>query len=200
MRRSVEVLSIRQHSGEMHVLLGLYVQSTRPNSSLGILHRGNAEAFLLPAWPLPLHPDEKGRARVGVLEQIYGSLFQEREGEIYQVRTLTAWDNAFDIAHQHPVAWPIEKSERYTVDPWGWKVRPETPQLAPEEYAPFTSWKLGPFPEATSYLVTFTLRMRGKTYHELVDNAREFTVEGPEHLLSRIKYDLDQRYSCPERK
>ncbi len=67
------------------------------------------------------------------------------------------------------------------------------------QYAPFTAWRLGPFLDIASYLVTFTLRITGETYHELVDDAREFTVEGPEHLHSRIKYDLQRRYSEPER-
>jgi hypothetical protein len=201
MRRSVEVLGFHQGDREMRILVGLYVENRLPagaDNYLGIMHRGNMECFVQPAWPLPLHPDES-IGDGGVLHQIYGDLFEEIEGEVFQIKTLTAWDDSFEIKRERPIPWhPKRISEDRLVESWGWPWEPETLPASVEECVPFTTWKFGPFADPTSYLITFALRIRGKTYDKLVDRDREFTVEGPEHLLSRIKYDDLLRLSDQE--
>src|SRR5258708_14577419 len=63
--------------------------------------------------------------------------------------------------------WPTIDSE--PVQEWGWRIPPETPVCPLERYAPFTTWRLGPFTEATS-------------------RSEEHTSElqSPDHLVCRL--------------
>src|SRR5258708_8746167 len=190
MHRSIEVLGFHQVEREVHILIGLYVENrlaAGTENYLRMLHRRNVECFVQRSWPLPAHPDEFGHGSC-VLEDIYGDIFEEAPGQQHQVNALTAWD-ARVPGEQSPFKpwWPTIDSE--PVQEWGWRIPPETPVCPLERYAPFTTWRLGPFTEATSYLVTCTIRIPGTTYEHLVQRKPQFSVDGPERLLSRIKYD-----------
>jgi hypothetical protein len=206
MRRSVEVLAFHEAKEEVEILFGLYVEnrlaSGTPNF-LGIMHRGNVECFLQPAWPLPLHPAEaRNRLSKGVFQEIYGDLFRDIGGRPRQVSTLTAWDGELflDAEKQvEPIVWPPEELRRGEKTEFGWPFPSEGCSKPLGRYIPFTTWKLGPFIEATSYLITFVLRITGETYRKLVDRDNEFTVDGPERLLSRITYDDLYRLPQEER-
>ena len=199
MRRSVEVLGFHKEQREVRILLGLYVENrfqSGHENFLGMMHRGNVECFVRPAWPFPEHPDEhaaKSDGRLGgnvdgVLAQVYGQNFQERDGKIYQVNTMTAWDNYVPILNaEQPIRW--SPFSDYGPGEWGlpWSPDVEAPPL--DQWVPFTTWTLGPFTEAASYLITVMLRISGQTYSTLVAREPEFTVDGPERLLSRINYE-----------
>jgi hypothetical protein len=179
MRRSVEVLSFHRADKEVRVLLGLFVQNKKSNNVLGIMHQSNVDLLVHPAWPFPRHPDERGR-RHGILDELYGGLFREDRGRLYQTHTLTAWDENLKIAEQEVRAWA----------PYGRTIKRIEPDISvgPHTYVPFTTWTLGPFPEVCSYLITFELQIKGPAYQYLVAPERSFTVDGPERLLSTFRY------------
>jgi hypothetical protein len=191
MRRSVEVLGFHEQAREVHIQLGLYLENRYeqgPNY-LRMLHRGNVECFLQPAWPFPSHPDE-ALSGESVLRDLYAPIFEDRGGTIMQVNTLTAWDSPVTYpTPQHAVAWGPQTG--ICVPGWGVPLVPEMndSERASGRYYPFTSWSLGPFAEQTSYLITCSLRVSGATYDELVHSKPHFGVDGPERLLRRIRYD-----------
>jgi hypothetical protein len=203
MCRSVEVLGFHHAEREVRILLGFYVEKKMEAGAenyLRLMHRGNVECFVQPAWPLPLHPDEV-KYGSSVLRDIYAENFQEQEHDnhLLHVKTLTAWDARIPVAQPHPVVPWSPKIEGDPVKDWGWKLMPETPALPLEQYVPFTTWLLGPFDEPAPYLITCAIRIAHKTYDELVESKPQFTVDGPERLLSRIKYDDVFRLADQER-
>jgi hypothetical protein len=198
MRRSVEVLAFHQESRKVEILFGLYVENKLPageRNYLRMMHRGNVECFFVPAWPLPQHPAESrvhGPEVPGVLQQIYGDLFDEVNGQPRQTSTMTGWDGKVELpvsGQDRPVVWTPDEQACGEITEFGRPLQSETPSPGFQVYTPFTTWELGPFTEPTSFLLTFVLLIQGATYDELVGGDREFTVDGPERLLSRIRYD-----------
>jgi len=184
LHRSVEVLGY--HDTEVRILLALYLENLAPagvENYLGMMHRGHVECAIVPAWPLPQHPDEpqsRHSAKTCVLRQLYGAAFFEDSRGLFQRKGLTKWD-----------AWHSVDERRVIPEKDSWKLKRTSECLHAETgaWVPFTTWRLGPFTESTFYLVTCVLRFAGETYHELVDQRDNFTVDGPSRLLTRIKYE-----------
>jgi len=186
MRRSVEMLSFHQAKKHVRVLLGFFLKNCAPDNFLGVMHQGEVDLYVHPAWPLPHHPNEDDAER-GILEELYGGLFSEAAAKssrsdtvLHQQSTLTAWDKLVRVEQPQTLhAWR----------PFDGLVQRLEPEPRPSEsYVPFTTWRLGPFKELTSYLITVELRIGGETYKRLVERETQFTVDGPERLLSTFRY------------
>jgi len=183
--RSVEVLGY--HEQEVRILLALYLENLAPTGTenyLGMMHRGHVECKIVPAWPLPQHPDEvkaELRAKDSILRQLYEPAFTQIDGRLVQLKGLTTWDT-----------WHSVKERRVIPEKDGWKLTrsSEIPYMDSGGWVPFTTWRIGPFTESAFYLITCVLGFTGETYRELVDRESDFTVDGPMRLLARVRDDL----------
>jgi len=63
-----------------------------------------------------------------------------------------------------------------------------SPSVDCNDFAPFTSWRIGPFRKKGPVLMSLEIKLVGESYRELVAQGRTFSIDGPERLLSRIKY------------
>ncbi len=216
LRRSVEVIGYHGEDDTARILVILAVTNTAPPSTknyLRIMHRGNVEAFLRDAWPLPDHYDEAARwkqigaadggkagSRGNVLIKLYREAFKEVGDELLQIEALTGWDEFLPI---DPPVRVFACGLRSCLDgvkesPRGHLIEPEVPSPSADTYSPFTSWKLGPFIEPGLHLLALELTFTGETYKELVTRG-EFTIDGPQRLLARVKHDDLARLSDRER-
>jgi len=209
-RRSVEILAYHSRTKTAQILFLLCLENLLPRGKenwLELLHPGRTEHELLPTpWPLPWHVDEKrksceysGNVQTNILTSVYGRAFWEDEtGSLRRVACLTPWDFWFDDWERTPVTlWPKEEG----IDPGCAMERVPSPgsQSEGESHVPFTAFKLGPFRREGLTLLAFKLRLSGRSYEELVEADRVFTVDGPETLLLRIarKY-VPQMHSPPD--
>jgi hypothetical protein len=197
LHRSVEVLGY--HEQEVQILLALYLENLAPDGMenyLSMLHRGRVECNFVPAWPLPQHPDEAmagHRAKDCVLRQLYESAFTRQGGTLTQRKGLTKWDTWHSVAERRVIPKLENRDDRET-----WQMS-ESRCSETGSWVPFTTWRLGPFKESAFYLVTCALRFTGETYNELVDRKRNFTIDGPLRLLTRLKCEDLLRLSARER-
>ena len=189
--RSVEILGYHHAKKEVHILFGLFIENLVSDTSfLGVLHRGEVECRLLQPWPFPLHVDEERNEVVPrALAHFYGKGFEEREGRVYHVGSLTPWGEWRDVPRdkrEEVIPWPTEDCPDLA---FGQVLPPDCKIPRPKFCAPpFTTWKLGPFPRRALYLVAFSLVFRGETYTDLVERGSTFSVDGPNRLLAAIKY------------
>lgn len=174
--RSVEVLGYHRDRGRvsiLYVLLAKNLNSDRPNS-LHLLHRGRVEARIVPAWPLPPHPDEK---RANAVSGPLASLFLRRDGEIL----LT--DEA--LAGLEP---DLQRGPTFVCSSSGPKVlEPNFALPDGGSHVPFTTWTID-VDRPGWHLIAVELAFDGETYSRLLPPGQVFTVDGPERLLARIRY------------
>ena len=184
MHRSVEVIGYHKADQEVKILLALFLEnqaSAGLENYFGMMHRGNVDCEVKPAWPLPCHPDEKALpARNRVLQQLYAPAFNEVNGKLFQTKTLTPWDECHAIMDRPVIPWANKK---------GLKCVRGLPCDQSPHYVPFTIWRVGPVTEPGNYLIVCALAFRGQTYYELVERESNFTIDGPTRLLARVKYE-----------
>lgn len=210
MRRSVEMLGYHKEEMVVRALVtvGLENRLEGTPNFLRILHRGKVNAYLRPAWKLPAHPDELAHweragtpadspARQTVLNKLYRAAFDDTN-VLCQKLKLTGWDE-YQRIEPVPVmpCKPNLSLEQITPTERGWSMLPEFCS-SNEAHIPFTIWTLGPFTEPGLHLIAFELEFSAETYRELV-KGDEFTVDGPQRLVARIKQDDLSRLPEPKR-
>ncbi len=208
-RRSGETIGYHQGDEEVHILTTLYLENQLNDDEknyVELLHPGNVTAELIKDEILPCHRDETAR---GVQESILYSLYSpafdiKRDGKsiklVSQIKALSAWDTWCQMKEPTKVNWAGDK--RTLNDP----PRLETVKMDPLEvevhdgFTPFTAWKIGPFTKNGPVLMSVEIKLTGESYRELVTRYRTFSIDGPEHLLSRIEYTyiprLDKEKRC----
>lgn len=192
LRRSVEIIGYHRDREEVEILFLLYAENKLPveegENCLCMMHRGNVECRWKPSWPLPYHRDEETAGRrdgVSIAASLYEPAFELQYGELSRVRTLRPWDSWETITPHVVHRWHAASDKR--------KLDPQGPRRPLDEYIPFTSWEIGNFTEPGLYLMSFALRFKGETYKRLVGRQPQFTIDGPERLLTRAKYEILNR-------
>jgi hypothetical protein len=181
--RSVEVLAYHQAAECVKILFLVLAENLLDGPNvLRFLHRGNVQCRLIcPSYPLPRHPDEEYEPQQpGILESVYGKAFNVY-GACVREHALTPWE-----------AWA--RKTRQSVTLFGGNelkndiLSPEFDVPEDDSYIPFCTWKLEDFKNKGLYLISFSLEFSGETYKRLVASDESFSVDGPQRLLSAIKY------------
>jgi hypothetical protein len=150
---------------------------------LCMLHPGNVACEEIEAWPLPRHPDESAD-REGIFSQIYKKAFVERDGAVFQERTLTGWDRWADLEDSDRRVFTrrdVAEQDR---------VRRDFDAAEPSTRVPFTSWTVGPFCKHGSHLLTFRLVLTGVDNMRVIQpyQASEFRIEGPQQIYDHLRF------------
>lgn len=189
--RSIELLAYHRGERIVRILFVLLAENKLADGAniLRIMHRGSVRCTLAEPWPLPCHPDEETSRSIGILEQLYGKAFEESGGHILYKNALSPCDTWHqDSEPREVLLWPRCEHSATDGDGSG-HIEVERPQTDFARYVPFTTWSCGPFSEEKLYLISFHLEFAGETYDTLVEREPTFSVDGPERLLSRIRYD-----------
>ncbi len=206
-RRSIEAVGYQSANKKANILFGLYLQNNAVNNYLYLLHPGNIRFELIyEPWPFPTCCDEpekntEKKSQENLLTKIYGRAFEKKEGKLYQVQALSAWDTWYGQEDENATIWP---SEEYDADKLPFeKLYPEG-KYDLNLFYPFTIIKLGPFRKSGPQLLAFKIFIEGKSYEELIGNRPYFNILGPESLMLQIKYDFlnafdEQRESLLEK-
>jgi hypothetical protein len=208
LRRSIEVIGYHRKEEEVRILLLLYAENKLPieegENCLWMMHRGNLECCWKPSWPLPLHRDEEDACVLpnsSILMRLYGEAFDEKRSEdserqkhLFRVNRLSQWDSWEKVESEIVHRWQPSCGLPMAADRSGEIfMAPQFPVPTLEEDVPFTSWRIGNFTEPGLFLITFALRFSGETYKRLVSQQPQFTVDGPQRLLTRTKYEVLNR-------
>jgi hypothetical protein len=197
LRRSIEVIGYHRYREEVQILFLLYGENKCKDNCLRMMHRGNVECCWLPSWPLPRHPSEKPTSveeTPSILGNLYGEAFELVDGGLFRVKTLLPWDSWETIKPRIVHPWrPSSGSPRMAGASEDMLISPEFPHPRLDEYVPFTSWRIGNFMEPGLFLMTFAMRFSGETYRRLVGRQTQFTVDGPQRVLTRTKYEVLNR-------
>lgn len=188
--RSVEILGYHQTDRRVKILFTILAENmlaSEPNV-LRFLHRGNVRCQVVQSWPLASHPDERDHNVKGILETLYGKAFEESEGHVLRRNVLSCCDVWEKIETQNIVDWPAVSLSSLNTEKGGYLPQEDPPDNA-DDYVPFCTWTLPPFPEKGLYLIAFSLQFSGETYRRLVEREPTFSVDGPERVLSVIEYD-----------
>jgi hypothetical protein len=204
LRRSIELLGFHRENEEVRILFLLYGKNKLPieegENCLLMMHRGDVQCWWQPSWPLPLHWDEEDAGiepDCSILMKLYGEAFElgsEHPKHLSRVNRLSQWDSWEDVEPEVVHRWQPSCGVTVgrNVDEKIF-VPPHFPVLSLDEDVPFTSWKIGNFTKPGLFLMTFALKFSGESYRRLVTQQSQFTIDGPERLLTRTKYEVLNR-------
>ena len=200
--RSVETLAFNRADKRVSILFLLLIENDRPGSYLRVLHPGSSRCELVEPWDgdvigtLPYHRDggeEEEDGRPSVLQQVYERMFHyvPEEGKLYQVEALNPHESWYGLEVKRRVKiWPQEDECLWTdAEKRQGGIQVVDGPDRPDEFVPFTTWKLGPFKEAGLTLLSFSIAFDRRNYDVLVGDREYFSVDGPMRLRSKIKRD-----------
>jgi hypothetical protein len=206
-RRAGETVGFHRDIEEAHVLATLYLENKLEDdlpNYIELLHPGNVEGKLAKDVLLSDHPDEKEKGlENNVLRSLYGEAFDiEQNGEsiekVSQIKALSGWDTWYELEKPQLVNWAGDK--RTADNPPCLERKSIGFSETYDGFTPFTVWKIGPFTKKGPVLISLEIKLGGESYRELVTRDRTFSIDGPEHLLSRIEYSyiprLDKEEQC----
>jgi hypothetical protein len=185
------MIGYHRRDHQVRIQLLFHLDNTAPsgtNNFLNVLHRGNVQFEVVPAWPFPSHPDEEAGNETGVLNEIYGPMFSAAGKDLFQIRTLTAWDDYQEVERRRVIQWPPKIDNHRSPRSYASYSVSDQDTFDRQQLLPFSTFTLGPFTEEGSYLIALRMNFSGKVYDQLTGDHSEFTVDGPIRLLSRIKY------------
>jgi len=202
-RRSGETIGYHRQLQEAHILATYYLENMLGDGMenyIDFLHPGNVEVGLMVDSFLSAHPDERDKdVEHNILQSLYGNAFGATNingvEAISQTKALSKWDMWYELQESQLVNW--------AGDPRTLDNPPRLERICPSEdsvdFAPFTVWRMGPFRKQGPVLMSLSITLKGKSYREFVDRDRNFWIDGPERLLSRLEYTYVPRVHKKER-
>ena len=188
--RSVEIIAHHHKRRKIKILFLLLMNNRKNDNYLEILHPGNSHCKIVNPWKrgqgLPYHQDEKRETSSdGIFNSVYGSMFEERDGKLYQVAELNPNESMYGLEHEREVTvWPETEPRNEFLK--------ETGETDKDKsiFVPFTTWQFGPFHKTGIILITFEIVLEKESYDELIGGREYFPVFGPDRLRSKIKHDF----------
>jgi len=189
--RSVEVLGFHRDQQKVNILFLLYLKNKKQDNHLLVLHPGNTGLEVVRfAGALPSHQDEVSSkmGQKNILESVYEDMFKfdYETAKCLQKKGLSPWDSRYGIDDpEEVIIWPAAEHPSDTSVCSGEKVVQDKTQ-----FAPLSTWRIGPFRQVGWVLLAFKMWFCGDTFKKFVEEGMLFTVDGPWRLLSKIKHNF----------